>query len=84
MHPGVKIGGSVPQQYLEHAHSVGRYGGVQRRPPRVVLGVSVRAGVQQSFRSVRSRVSVIIFRLISVTRNKWERPLSSSCELLKG
>lgn len=58
MHPCIQVSGSIPQQYLEDAHRVGRHGRVQRRAARVVLRVGVRARVQQTLGGVGARVSV--------------------------
>lgn len=53
MHPGIQIGGTIPQQDLKDAHGVGSHGGVQRCPSGVVLTVGIGTGVQQPFGGIR-------------------------------
>jgi hypothetical protein len=59
VHPGVQVGRAVAQQDLEDAHRVRGHGRVQRRSPRVVLRVGVRAGVEEPLRRVRPGVSAL-------------------------
>ena len=57
VHARVEVGGSVAQKDLEDPLGVRGHGGVQRRPARVVLGVGVGAGLEQSLGGVGAGVA---------------------------